>query len=649
MTILRALQKWAACLAVVGFIAGCGGGGGGGGGGGAALAPAITAQPAATTVADGATANFSVTATGDAPLSYQWRRNGADIAGATGATLALSAPYAFDASNVTVAVSNAAGTAVSGNALLTVTPIAPTIATQPANASVAAGAPATFSVAIAGGTLPLSYQWKRNGSTIAGATAASFTLASTVLGDNGATFSVDVINPAGTLASSAATLTVTTAVAGKAWGPAVLLSSGDGLRFAGYPRVAIDAAGNAMSVWQETIASPLRGAVWARRYAAGGTWSTAATIDNAVGGAAQPQIAMTPGGVAVASFVQSTSNAGGGQLMLANRFGGTSWGTPSRLDIIDAVIDIDQRVAITPSGAATVAFNQSDNVAGRRATAAQSDAAGAWAGPVVLGAVSSYRPQVAAAANGTTVMVWAVTNTASTSSLYASRNLGTGGWSAPVLVASGAKDVGTLRVSADASGNAIFVWQESPSTRSTIRASRLSAASGVWSVPMAINDGTRFAYEPELATDGAGNTVAVWYEASDGAQVNGIVDYGVVANRYTASAAGWSGAVRVQPVGASAGVLAKVALDGVGNGFAVWLQGSPGNSQKKELWSARFDVAGMLWAPAVKLMTDPAAYAMRGSDQTPDIAINANGEAVVIWYQVTDVPFVPGIWARVYR
>lgn len=640
MLMLHALQKSAACVAactvVVGLIAGCGGSGGGGG---AALAPAITAQPAATTVADGATANFTVTATGDAPLSYQWRRNGADIAGATGATLALSAPYAFNASNVDVAVSNAVGAIVSSNALLNVTPVAPTIATQPANASVAVGAPVTFSVAIAGGTVPVSYQWKRNGAAMAGATAASFSLASAVLGDNGASFSVDVINPAGTLASSAATLTVTAPVTSKAWGPAVLLSSGDGLRGPGYPRVAIDAAGNAMSVWQELITSRLRGAVWASRYAAGSTWGTAITIDNPVGGSAPPQIAMTPSGVAAASFVQSTSNSGGGQLMLANRFSGTAWGTPLRLDVIDAVIDaLDTRVAITPGGAATVAFNQSDNVLGRRATTAQSTAAGAWAAPVVIGAVNSYRPQVAAAANGTTVMVWAVTDTVATSSLWASRNLGTGGWTAPVVVASGARDVGTLRLQADASGNAIVVWQDRPSTLATIRASRLNAASGVWSVPVALSDGTRDAFEPELATDGAGNTIAVWNDNS-----------GVVANRYTASAASWGGAVRVQPVGASAGGQAKVALDGAGNGFAVWLQGSPGDSQKREVWSARFDVTTTLWAAPVKLMTDAAAYAVGGGGEAPDIAINGNGEAVVIWYQRTDAPFAPGIWARVYR
>ncbi len=51
-------------------------------------APAITAQPAAVTACEGTTANFSVTATG-AGLSYQWRKNGINIAGAVSPTLSL--------------------------------------------------------------------------------------------------------------------------------------------------------------------------------------------------------------------------------------------------------------------------------------------------------------------------------------------------------------------------------------------------------------------------------------------------------------------------------------------------------------------------------------------------------------------------------
>jgi len=86
---------------------------------------------------------------------------------------------------------------------------APTIGTQPADATGAVGSTATFSV-VAAGTAPLTYQWQRNGTAIAGATAASYTTPALQTGDNGASFTVVVTNSAGTVTSSAAKLTVTT-------------------------------------------------------------------------------------------------------------------------------------------------------------------------------------------------------------------------------------------------------------------------------------------------------------------------------------------------------------------------------------------------------------------------------------------------------
>src|SRR5207237_4239672 len=83
----------------------------------------------------------------------------------------------------------------------------PTITTQPASRTVTAGQTASFSVT-ATGTAPLSYQWQRGGVPISGATLASYTTPSTTSGDNGAQFTVVVSNPAGSVTSNVATLTV---------------------------------------------------------------------------------------------------------------------------------------------------------------------------------------------------------------------------------------------------------------------------------------------------------------------------------------------------------------------------------------------------------------------------------------------------------
>jgi hypothetical protein len=86
---------------------------------------------------------------------------------------------------------------------------APAITTQPASRTVAVGAPVVFSVSASGAT-PLRYQWRRNGATIAGATAQDYTIAAVAQADNGARFSVVVSNDVGSATSAEAILTVTT-------------------------------------------------------------------------------------------------------------------------------------------------------------------------------------------------------------------------------------------------------------------------------------------------------------------------------------------------------------------------------------------------------------------------------------------------------
>jgi hypothetical protein len=87
----------------------------------AAVAPTITTQPANQTVTVGQTATFSVTATGTAPLTYQWQKNGTAINGATATTYTTPATVLADSgAQFSVTVSNAVGNTPSNSATLTV-------------------------------------------------------------------------------------------------------------------------------------------------------------------------------------------------------------------------------------------------------------------------------------------------------------------------------------------------------------------------------------------------------------------------------------------------------------------------------------------------------------------------------------------------
>ena len=170
----------------------------------------IVTQPAALIVSAADSATFSVLATGTAPLTYQWRKNGVNIPGATSASYAIPSAVSGSAGSYVVVVTNPAGSVTSASAALTVnSPVA--ITTQPVSLIKTVGASATFSV-VATGTAPITYQWRKDGTDIAGAVSASYTISATVNGD-AASYDVVMTNPAGSRTSAAATLTVNTPIA----------------------------------------------------------------------------------------------------------------------------------------------------------------------------------------------------------------------------------------------------------------------------------------------------------------------------------------------------------------------------------------------------------------------------------------------------
>jgi hypothetical protein len=208
----RLARLWAVAVMGAAALVGCGGGDSSSSTSDTATAPSITTQPASLSVTAGSAATFSVGASGTSPLSYQWRKGGASISGATSTSYAISSTTTSDAGSYDVVVTNSAGSVTSSAATLTVTTssgvTAPAITTQPTSQSVAVGGSATFTV-VATGTATLSYQWYKDGSAIANATSASYSVSSATTSSAGS-YTVTVSNSAGTATSSAATLTVTT-------------------------------------------------------------------------------------------------------------------------------------------------------------------------------------------------------------------------------------------------------------------------------------------------------------------------------------------------------------------------------------------------------------------------------------------------------
>lgn len=174
----------------------------------AATAPAFTTQPVNQTATVGGAVTFTSVATGSPAPTYQWKKGGANINGATASDFTIANVASADAGNYTVTATNSAGSVTSNSASLTVStaPAAPTFTTQPASQVANAGGSATFT-AVATGTPTPTYQWQKDGVNLAGATSASLTIASLIPTDAG-NYAVVASNSQGSVTSATAALTV---------------------------------------------------------------------------------------------------------------------------------------------------------------------------------------------------------------------------------------------------------------------------------------------------------------------------------------------------------------------------------------------------------------------------------------------------------
>jgi len=167
--------------------------------------PTIQEQPQSVAIKEGEAISFSVIASGEGKLSYQWQHNGEDLPGAQASSLVLSLTSALDSGSYRVLVSNEGGVTTSVAATLTIhSP--PIIVIQPSGVDLQAGAPLQLSVT-ATGSGELTYQWQFNQTPLPGQNTASLELPSVSIAEAGQ-YRVVVTSPGGTVISTSAVVTV---------------------------------------------------------------------------------------------------------------------------------------------------------------------------------------------------------------------------------------------------------------------------------------------------------------------------------------------------------------------------------------------------------------------------------------------------------
>lgn len=254
------------------------------------------------------------------------------------------------------------------------------------------------------------------------------------------------------------------------------------------------------------------------------------------------------------------------------------------------------------------------NVSNIAITCAAAPAGKAWQGAALIetdNAGHAESPEIAMDANGNGTAVW-LQNDGTRYNVWARRYTLSGGWQAQQIIETGNGDASGAHVAVDARGNAIAVWSQADGALLyNIWTSRFSA--GTWSAPQLLEADAGNAFAPRIGLDATGNAIAVWSQ-HDGAQMRIRASHQVAGVWQTPSTIDGGTGPAYQP---------KIAVFPGGTAIAAWVQTSGGIDH---IFYNRFNGTG--WSTADMLDNNNNGYT-----DAPEIAADANGNAVAVWNQ----------------
>ncbi len=405
----------------------------------------------------------------------------------------------------------------------------------------------------------------------------------------------------------------------KAWGAATLLGTNH-LTDSSNQQVAIDASGNALAVWQQF--DGVINHIWANRYTPSTGWGTGVLLEtDSVNDAGLPKVAFDPSGNALAVWTQSD---GTHQNIWANRFTAatSTWGTAVLIETDNAGDAYDPMVAFDGSGNALAVWYQNDGLHDHIRSNRYTAGTGWGAAAPIEANPGDYaqHPRIAISASGNALVVWHQ-NDGTFYNIWSNRyTMGTG-WGTAVLIETGnAGHAINPQVAIDGTGNALAVWQQSDGAHTNIVANRYTPGAGWGTATLIVTNNLVGAANPQVALDGSGNGMAVW-EQYAGTMAN------IMANRYSVGT-GWGTPALLETTDTGDALHAEIAFDATGNALAVWQQS---NGLRTNAWSNRY-TSGSGWGTALRLEPDAG-----GNTYDPQIAIGPSGNALAVWNKFDDL------------
>ncbi len=274
------------------------------------------------------------------------------------------------------------------------------------------------------------------------------------------------------------------------------------------PKVAIDRRGNAVVVWQHFRRG--KAVVQAALRPAGGPWQRPVDLDESRAGwpHARPDVAMSPGGTAVAVWTR-TVNRGSGPIVSVTRRAGARWTTPTPISTGRRALD--PRVGVDARGNATVVWRKSLVV-----QSARRPAGGRWEAPVD---VSSGRHagalDAAVDARGNATAIWQSSEHGG--EIVAAVRPAGSRWRKPVTISDSAppSDGAGADLAIGARGDAAVVWSEpdydtDDDSPDLVVYAMVRPAGAGWTQPLEVNEPDYFTANPRVAVDPRGNALVVW-------------------------------------------------------------------------------------------------------------------------------------------
>jgi hypothetical protein len=370
------------------------------------------------------------------------------------------------------------------------------------------------------------------------------------------------------------------------------------------PEVVMDDNGNAIAVWYQYDGSYL--SIYANVYS-NGSWGVATLLEHNEGEARSPQIAMNGSGHAIVTWFQEDGT--GVFSIYYCIYSDGSWGEAMLLENEKGNAS-SSYIAMNDDGDVVAVWCQYDD-SDILNMYASSYVNGSWTAQISLDDSMENSPGlgVAMSDNGDAVAIWYRINDWNHKSIYASM-YSNGSWGgATLLDIDGGEFHIDAVVSMDSEGNAIAVWSRPNGTYVwDIYADVYT--NGSWEGAALLDDGDGNAYSPEIAMNGNGDAIVVWYQESGSASI--------YASSY--SNGSWGEARIIENVTGYA-YYPHIAMNDDGCAAVIWYE-DPGSGDCS-IYTSSYSSGS--WGGAILIGDDEGEVYYEG------VAMNENGDMVFIW------------------